>query len=262
VRRLDDPISAMWVALATTLVVAGASGARAEAADVDPEAVKTLRRTLDYLDGLDRFSVDIENMVDEVLASGQKIQLDVSVSTTVDRPDKLRVRRDDGVISQDWYYDGKTLALYSRSDGYYATAAAPGTIEEMLVFAHDSLGLIAPASDLMYRNAFSLLMQDVTAATVVGKAVIGGVRCDHLAFHRPDVDFQIWVADTGNPLPLKYVVTDTTAAEQPDTISVMSNWNVKPKVSDATFTFVPPKGAKETDFMPLASWVDSAGAGR
>jgi hypothetical protein len=253
-------MAAMLIALATTAVVA--SSARAQAADVDPEAVKILQRTMDYLDGLQQFSVDIQNMVEEVLDSGQKIQMDLSLSAVVDRPDKLRVQREGGLLRQTWYYDGKTVTLFSASDGYYATTPAPGTIEEMLVFAHDSLGLITPASDLMYRNAFSLLMQDVTAATVVGKAVIGGVSCDHVAFHRPGVDFQVWVADTGKPLPLKYVVTDPGAPEQPDTISLMSNWTLAPGVTDATSTFVPPQGAKKTEFMPLASWANPEGASR
>ena len=78
---------------------------------------------------------------------------------------------------------------------------APGTIEGTLDFVRDSLGLIIPISDLVYSNAFPLLMQDVTFAAVVGKAFIGGVKCDHLLFSRPGVDFQVWVADSGKPLP-------------------------------------------------------------
>jgi hypothetical protein len=29
----------------------------------------------------------------------------------------------------------------------------------------------------------------------------------------------------------------------------MSNWNVAPELNDAMFTFVPPPGAKKTDFL-------------
>ncbi len=52
----------------------------------------------------------------------------------------------------------------------YATEPAPGTIEGMLNFARSSLGLMIPAADLIYQNNFKLLMQDVTLATVIGKA--------------------------------------------------------------------------------------------
>jgi hypothetical protein len=115
----------------------------------------------------------------------------------------------------------------------------------------ESLGLIIPSSDLVYRNAFQLLMQDVTFATVVGKAVIDGVKCDHLLFSRPGVDFQLWVADRGQPLPRKYVVTDTGTPGLISITTVMSEWNVAPAVADARFGFVPPKGAKPITFMRL-----------
>ena len=91
-------------------------------------------------------------------------------------------------------------------------------------------------------------MQDVTLAKVVGKAFIGGVKCDHLLFSRPGVDFQVWVADSGQPLPRKYVVTDTSNPCAAELHTVMSDWNVAPAVADARFTFVPPKGTKAIDF--------------
>ena len=86
---------------------------------------------------------------------------------------------------------------------------APPTIEETLDFGRESLGLGYPISDLVYRNAFPLLMQDVTLALMIGKEVIAGVECQHVLFSRPGVDFQVWVPTSGAPLPRKYVVTDT-----------------------------------------------------
>jgi len=52
---------------------------------------------------------------------------------------------------------------------------APKTIEELLDFARESLGLTDPVADRVYRKAFGLLIQGVNFAKVVGKAVIGGV---------------------------------------------------------------------------------------
>ena len=141
----------------------------------------------------------------------------------------------------------------------YATEPAPGTIEGVLDYARESLGLTVPVADLVYRNAFPLLMQDVTLAVVVGKAVIGGVRCDHLVFSRPGVDFQVWVADGDQPLPYKYVVTDTGIPGRLSVTTVMSDWNVAPAVDDARFTFVPPQGVKRITFMPLTT---SSGSSR
>jgi len=83
--------------------------------------------------------------------------------------------------------------------------------------------------------------------------------CDHLLFSRPGVDFQVWVADTGRPLPRKYVVTDTTTPALLSVTTVMSDWNVVPAVGDARFTFVPPKGTKRITFMSLET---SSGSNR
>ena len=170
---------------------------------------------------------------------------------TVSRPDKMKAQRMGDLIDQTFYYNGKTLTLYNASDKVYATEPAPGTIEEMLEFARSSLGLIIPAADLIYRNNFKLLMQDVTLAAVIGKAAIGGVKCDHLLFSRPGVDFQVCIADSGEPLPYKYVVTDTATCALISISTVMSDWNVKPGVDDAFFNFVPPNGVKKISFMPL-----------
>ena len=169
----------------------------------------------------------------------------------VRRPNKLHAERKGDLLDQTFYYDGQTLTLYNPSDKVYATEPAPGTIEGVLDYARESLGLTVPVADLVYRNAFPLLMQDVTLAVVVGKAVIGGVRCDHLVFSRPGVDFQVWVADGDQPLPYKYVVTDTGIPGRLSVTTVMSDWNVAPAVDDARFTFVPPQEVKRITFMPL-----------
>jgi len=232
---------------------------RAQSPAVDPTATQILQRMTDYLGGLKQFSVHTQNTLEDVLESGHRVDFDVSANVIVSRPNKLHAARKGELIDQDFYYDGKTLTLYNPSDKVYATEPVPGTIEEMLDFARESLGLIVPVADLVYRNAYSLLMQDVNMAVVVGKSFIGGVRCDHLIFSRPGVDFQVWVADSGKPLPYKYVVTDTGTPALLSITTVMSDWNVAPAVADTRFTFAPPQGTKQITFMPLET---SRGASR
>ena len=223
----------------------------AQAPGIDPQAEKILRRMTDYLGGLKKFSLQTQVTLEDLLDSGHRIDFDISTRVIVSRPNQIRAERKGDIIDQIFYYDGKTLTLYNPSDKVYATVRAPGTIEDLLHFASDSLGLIIPAADLVYQNAFPQLMHDVTFASVVGKTYIGGVRCDHLLFSRPGVDFQVWVADKGQPLPYKFVVTDTGSAARISTATVMSDWKVAPAVSDAKFKFVAPKGAKPITFLLL-----------
>lgn len=217
---------------------------------VDPAATQILKRMCDHLGGLKQFSVYTQNTLEDMLDS-HRVDMDVSARVIVGRPDRLVAQRRGDLINQDFYYNGKTLTLFNPADKVYATVPAPASLEGALAFAHNSLGLIVPASDLVYTNSYKLLMQDVTLATVVGKAFINGTSCNQLLFSRPGVDFQVWVADSGEPLPLKFVVTDTGLKDLPSVTTVMSQWNTHPDVPDSRFTFVPSEGMKSTVFLPL-----------
>ena len=134
---------------------------------VDPGAVKVLRRMTDHLSGLKQFSVVALNMREDMLISGHRVDYEVTSTVVVSRPNKLRVERTGHLAGQTFYYDGTTLTLYNPNDKVYASMPAPATIEETLDFGRESLGLGYPISDLVYRNLFPLLMQDVTLALMI-----------------------------------------------------------------------------------------------
>jgi hypothetical protein len=242
----------LLVALAVALAPALAR------AQVDPEASKILRRMTDYLGSLQQFTVDTQTTVEVMLTTGQKLQFDTAASVAVRRPDKLRAERKGDLVSQTFYYNGKTLTIYNPADKYYATLPAPGTLDEAQHFARESLGVVAPSGDLIYSNAYQLLTQTVTSAIVVGKAVIAGVKCNHIAFSRPDVDLQLWIAEGDKPLPCKYVITTKDVPEQPQSVMVMTNWNLSPNLPDSRFDFVPPPGTTQVDFLRLDAGSASA----
>ncbi len=225
----------------------------AQSAGVDPQALAILKRMTDYLAGLKQFSVETRSSIDAVLTSGQKLQFDNGVTATVQRPNKLHARRKGDLLNQAFYYDGKSLSLSNPDDRYYATVAAPATLEDMLDFARTKLGVFVPAGDLLYKNAFELLTQDVKSGFIVGKSIVGGVRCDHLAFRGPEVDWQIWIEEGAKPLPRKYLITSTQDPGSPQFTILMSDWNTAPQLTDFAFAFTPPKGARKIDFLELTA---------
>jgi len=254
-RTITHRMALLLSALALLFVTATVTyEARAQSTPVDPAATQILQRMTDHLGHLQRFSVHTQNTLEDELDSGHRVDFEVSAAVTVSRPNKLHAERKGDLIDQSFFYDGKALTLYNSAEKVYATEPAPGTLEEMFDFARETLGLIVPVSDLVYRDAYPLLMQDVTLAKVVGKSVIEGVTCDHLLFSRPGVDFQVWVTDSGSPLPYKYIITDTGTPARLSISTVMSDWNVKPSVKDAQFTFVPPEEAKSISFMPFRAF--------
>lgn len=242
-----------WLAglLALSSVVAAPSAAADQTQGVDPEAERLLRAATTFLAGQQKFNVDTESTIEIVLESGQKLQFDHAATLTVQRPNRLRAERRGDLIDQVLYYDGKALTLYNPDDKYYATVAAPGTIEQALDFARESLDLIAPAGDLVDQNAFDILMDGVKSGFVVGRSVVNGVRCNHLAFRADHVDWQIWVADSDKPLPCKFVVTTTNVAAAPQFSVEMTYWNLNPHLDDKVFEFAPPADAAKIDFIPV-----------
>lgn len=243
--------AALFAFGALALAATVSTEVRAQASAVDPAATQILRRMTDYLGSLQRFSLDTQNTIEEVLDSGQKIQYDLSTAVVIQRPNKVRAERKGDLVNQVVIYDGKTLTVYNAANKYYAAAAAPDNIDDALNFARDALDIVPPSGDLIYSNSFDLLTAQLTSGMVVGKSMIGGVKCDHLAFRGPVVDWQIWIADGDKPLPRKYVITTRDDPAQPQYMVLMSNWNVAPRVNDAMFRFTPPQGAKKTDFLRL-----------
>ena len=226
--------------------------AAAQPAGIDPQATKLVKASTDFLASQKRFSAETRSSLEVVLTSGQKIQFDHLARLSVQRPNKLRADRVGDLVEQAFYFDGKSLTIFNPGEKYFATVAAPGTIEEMLDFARTRLDIVAPAGDLVYGNAYDILMTDVTQGFVVGKAVVEGVRCDHLAFRAPHVDWQIWIQEGKEPLPRKLVITTRDQANAPQFSVVVTKWNLRPTFTPQTFGFRAPSGAKQVEFMPLA----------
>ena len=189
-------------------------------------------------------------LAEVVAENGQKIQFG--------RNQKVAVRRPDGAASMavgdrdeiQFVYDGKTLTLHNPRDKAYAQMAAPDTLEGMLDFAREKLDIVAPAGDMIYENAYDILMDEVTDGFVVGKAVIEGVRCDHLAFRAPHVDWQIWIQEGEQPLPRKLVITTRDLVNAPQFAVTVTDWNMRPTFDAQTFVFTPPADATKVDFLP------------
>jgi hypothetical protein len=246
-------LSALAATLALSLASVVVAPARAQVSGVDPEAGRMLKRMTDYLGGIKQFGLDTTSTVEVVLTSGQKLQFTSAARTSVQRPNELRSDRVGDVISQSFYYDGRTLTLFNPGDNYYASVPAPGTLDAMIDFARDSLDVVAPAGDLIAEDAYERLMAAATSGFVVGKSMIGGARCDHLAFRGPGADWQVWIEDGDRPLPRKYVITTLDVAGEPQFEVIMSNWTTTPEAGPKQFEFVAPAGARKIEFLPTGN---------
>lgn len=216
---------------------------------VDPEAVDLLRGALEFLNGLEEFSVKSQSTMEDLLYPGHRVDVETSSSVVLSRPNKMHIERHGSQFNQIFFYNGETLTLYNPGDKVYARESAPGTIEDMFHFARDTFGISVPTSDLLYGNSFELLMEDVNFATLVGKEMLGEEECNHLLFSRPGVDFQLWIASSGSPLIYKYVVTDTSTPQLLSFTTHLRDWDLTPDVNESLFNFVPTKETMEIVFL-------------
>ena len=241
------------VALAMVITAPWPQPGHPQPAGIEPQAEKLLRRMSDYLASRQQFTAKAESTLEVVLTSGQKLQFGSPATASVWRPNRLRADRKGDIVNQEFYYDGKTLTLYNPKENLYAATAAPPTLDETLDFAREKLDVIAPGAEFLYGNAAERMLKETTSGFVVGPSVVAGVKCTHLAFRGPEVDWQIWIEDGDKPLPRKFILTSKKVAGEPQFTVLVRSWDLTPKLTNREFTFTPPKGAKKIEFLQLTA---------
>ena len=166
------------------------------------------------------------------------------------RPDRLRAEVISDRKHRQFFYDGKTLTLYSPRLGYYATVRAPPRIRDLADTISKRYGLELPLVDLFYWGTNRSGVQQIREAIDVGPSRIDGVDTEHYAFRQPDLDWQIWIERGPKPLPKKLLLTTIKEPSQPQHLMKMT-WDLKPVHSERSFIFVPPKGSKKIEFLEV-----------
>jgi hypothetical protein len=224
--------------------------AETKEAVVEPKADAQLRKMSDYLAGLQRFKFDSTTVDEKVSTDGQKIQELQQSRITVQRPSELRVDRVGPNGHVLFVYDGKRFGVYNRDKNAYATAPAPGQMDAAIDEARARLHIDAPGGDLLVSDAYHALIDGTVTGRYIGLEPIEGVMAHHLAFTKKDVDWQIWIEDGPEPLPLRYVITSKDIKAQPQFTIEMRDWRPNASVPPDSFAFTPPPGAKRVEFAP------------
>jgi hypothetical protein len=120
-------------------------------------------------------------------------------------------------------------------------------LDQLIHALREGHGIALPGADLLLSNSYDLLVTDVLEAKIIGRGVIDGVECDHLAFRNFDTDWQLWVQLGDRPIPRKLVITSKTLNCAPQYTLRVKQWKTDVEPSPETFSFAPPKGAKILD---------------
>jgi hypothetical protein len=217
---------------------------------VDPKADEMLRKMGKTLAGASQFTFEFNDMSDEMLPDGQKVQYSRSATVAVRRPDSVVASITGDLKDQLFVYSGAKLAVFNRRDNVYAIEDVPGKIDAMFDFIEIHFGMTAPLSDLIFADPYQCLIQRVESGVDLGIHEVAGIKCHHLAFRQEGIDWQIWVEDSDQALPRKFVITYKDLPGQPQYVAMLNKWNLSAQIPDSTFTFTPPAGATRRDLVP------------
>ena len=109
-----------------------------------------------------------------------------------------------------------------------------------------------PGADLLLSDPYAVLSADVIDAKHIGRGVINGVECEHLAFRNLDTDWQIWVRTGDKPIPCKFVITSKAVTGGPQYTLLITDWKTDAPIAADAFGLQPPAGAKKVEFKELS----------
>ena len=231
-------LSFFSILLAAVLLAAGA-GLRAQ----ENDAKSILKAMSDYVGNQKTIGLTFDSDIEVITPQLEKIQFSNSGKALLSRPDKLHARRVSGHADVELFYDGRTATIYGKSINGYTQTDAPDTLDKFIEALRAGHGVAMPGADLLITNSYEVLVADVMEAKHLGRAIIDGRECEHLAFRNFDTDWQLWIEAGERPIPRKMVITSKTINSAPQYTLRVKSWETGVNPAPDAFTFVPPAGA-------------------
>lgn len=225
--------------LVAIFLVLGTHGAFAQQQD----AKAVLKAMSQYVGSQKSVALTFDSDIEVITPQLEKIQFTNSGDVLLQRPDKLRTHRVSGYSDVTLVFDGKTANVYSKRANAWAPLAVGNVSNvDQLLAALRSGGVAMPGADLLLTNSYEVLVADVQDAKYMGRGMIDGVECEHLAFRNFDTDWQLWIEVGERPIPRKLVITSKTINAAPQYTIRIKSWKPATTLSADAFTFVPAAG--------------------
>lgn len=210
----------------------------------NPDAKAVLKSMSAYVASQNDIELTFDSDIEVITTDLEKIQFASSGGLLLSRPDKLHAHRTGGYADVELFFDGKTVSVHGKNANAYTSFAAAGNLDQLIHALRSGHGIALPGADLLLSNSFDVLVADVAEAKYMGRGVIDGIECEHLAFRNRDTDWQLWVEVGAKPIPRKMVITSKTVAGAPQYTLQVKSWKTGGKPSAASFAYVPPAGMK------------------
>lgn len=221
------PVKAIFFCILLGLVVLVPVHAQAD--EPFDDARRILKAMSDYVSSQQIIELTFHSDIEVITPELEKIQFTNSGGALVSRPDRLRAHRLGGYSEVELVFDGSTVGIDGKSLDGYAQFEAAGTIDDLIHVLREGHGVALPGADLLLSNSYDVLIEGVLEAKHIGRGVIGGVECEHLAFRNFDTDWQLWVQVGEQPIPRKMVITSKTVNSAPQYTIHITSWTTNGK---------------------------------
>ena len=94
---------------------------------------------------------------------------------------------------------------------------------------------------------------DVLDVKYIGRGVVDGVECEHLAFRNQDTDWQLWVEVGSKPIPRKYVITSKAVAAAPQYTLRIKEFRTDVDLAADVFAIKAPASTKKVAITDLSA---------
>jgi hypothetical protein len=233
---------ASFLGMVLAMALAGA-GSAVQAQESDAKAI--LKAMSDYVGGQTSIQLTFDSAIEVITPQLEKIQFTNSGEALLSRPDRLRAQRVGGYSKVALYFDGKTVSVFGEDINAYAQFEGPKTVDLLIHALRAGHGVALPGADLLLSNAYEALVAEVLEAKHIGRGIIDGHECEHLAFRNLDTDWQLWVEVGERPVPRKLVVTSKTMNSAPQYTLRVKEWKTGVEPAPDAFSFTPPAGTKQ-----------------
>ena len=183
---------------------------------------------------------------------GAVVDMARSRSYTVKRPDAIAFKTAGGEMGGgSGSYDGKSLTLVFTDHKAYARVKMPASIDDALDRLEEHFQAALPVGDVMRSSPYDALVGSDMTGRYVGREKVGASECDHVAFTHARVDFDLWVAASGEPTPCRLSITTKGARGPLSSDVTFADWNLAAAAPASAFHLqVPP----DYERLPVAAY--------
>lgn len=215
---------------------------------IEPASIDALKAMGAYLGSLQSFSLVSDFETQMALDNDQIIDIGGTTKYDVRRPDRLRASIESDLGSREFIYDGKQLTVVDPLDKAYGVAGVAPTIKEMLEQVSYHMGIDLPLSDLFNFGTEDSPEKAITEGFLVSSAKLDGVPAKHWAYRTDGKDFEVWIKEGTEPLPLRLVILDDNAPTRPR-FEANLQWMTTADVDSGHFSYTPPADYEEMGFV-------------